>query len=141
MDKKPLFSGLVVDENDQIAETAYVGNEPCYVVNDEGFRRHIPSEFVDRQVLRKMQEMIEGQENLLSEQAAKMLGQDDIFTRAMIENQFKQMDKQFDKILEVGIPDEALAYMGMTGFRIRINFHGEVVNIDQPGMVLPDDEE
>ena len=140
MNKKPLFSDLIVDENDQIVETAYVGNEPCYVVNDKGFLRHIPSEFVDRQVLKKMQETVEGQESLLSEQMAKMLGQDDIFTRAMLETQFKQMDKQFDKILEVGIPEEAIAYMGMTGFRIRINLHGEVIDIEQPGMIVPDDE-
>ena len=140
MTKKPLFSGLVVDENDNVVETAYVGNEPCYVVDDDGFRRHIPSEVVDRQVLQQMQEMIEGQEGLLSEQAAKMLGQDDIFTIAMLETQFKQMDKQFNKIMEVGIPDEAIAYMGMTGFKVRINLHGELMDIEQPGASLPDEE-
>ena len=140
MTKKPLFSGLVVDENDNVVETAYVGNEPCYVVDDDGFRRHIPSEVVDRQVLQQMQEMIEGQEGLLSEQAAKMLGQDDIFTIAMLETQFKQMDKQFNKIMEVGIPDEAIAYMGMTGFKVRINVHGELMDIEQPGASLPDEE-
>lgn len=140
MNKKPLFPGLVIDENGQPVETAYVGNEPCYVVNDAGFRRHIPSEIVDEQVLHKMGEMVEGQEDLLSDQAAKMLGQDDIFTKAMIESQFKQIDKQFDKILEVGIPEEAIAYLGMIGFRIHINFHGEVINIEQPGMIAPEDE-
>jgi hypothetical protein len=140
MNKKPIFPNLVVDENDQIVEIAYVGGEPCYVVDDEGFRRHIPSEFVDRQVFDKMQGTIEGQENLLSEQAAKMLGQDDIFTRAMIASQFKQMDKQFEKLLEYGLPEEAIAYLGMTGFRIRINIHGEVVDIEQPGLIAPEDE-
>jgi hypothetical protein len=140
MMRKPLFARLVVDENDQIVETAYVGNEPCYVVDDGGFRRHIPSEVVDRQVLNKMQEIVDGQEDMLSEQAAKMIGQDDIFTRAMLESQFKQMDKQFEKIMEVGIPEEAIAYMGMTGFRIRIDVHGEVIEIEQPGMIMPDDE-
>ena len=138
--RKPLFANLVIDEYDQIVETAYVGNDPCYVVNDQGFLRHIPSESIDRQVLKRMQEIIEGQEDMLSEQAAKMIGQDDIFTRAMLESQFKQMDKQFNKILEVGIPDEAIAYMGMTGFRIRINVHGEVLDIEQPGMIMPDEE-
>ena len=66
-------------------------------MDDAGFRRHIPSEQVDRQVLQKMGEMIEGHEDLLSEQAAKMLGQDDIFTRAMIENQFKNMNCQVNR--------------------------------------------
>jgi hypothetical protein len=139
MPKQPLFEGLIVDENDKPVETAYVGGEPCYVVNDAGFRRHIPSEDVDRQVLERMSEMIAGHEDLLSEQAAKMLGQDDIFTRAMIENQLKQMEQQFDRILEAGIPEESRAYMGMTGFRIRIDVHGDVIEIDQPRMVDPNE--
>jgi hypothetical protein len=140
MTKKALFAGLVSDEYEHIVETAMVGDEPCYVVDDDGFRRHIPSEHVDRQVLKKMQEMIEGHEDILSEQAAKMLGQDDIFTRAMLETQFKQMDQQFDRILETGLPEESIVYMGMTGFRIRINVHGDVVDIEQPGMIDPGEE-
>jgi len=140
MSKKPLFEGLVFDENGNPAETAFVGDEPCYVVNDSGFRRHIPSEQVDLQVLKAIQDTIEGNEGLLSEQAAKMLGQDDIFSRAMIETQLKNMDKQFEQLMETGIPEEARAYIGMTGFRIRINFHGEIVEIEQPGMIAPEDE-
>ncbi len=140
MPKKILFQGLVYDEYDNPVETAYVGDEPCYVVDDAGFRRHIPSEQVDRQVLESMREMIIGHEDMLSEQAAKMLGQDDIFTKAMIETQLKQMDQQFERIFEVGIPEESLAYMGMTGFRIRINVHGEVIELHQPGMIDPGEE-
>jgi hypothetical protein len=140
MPKQPVFAGLVFDEKGNPVETAYVGNEPCYVVDDDGFRRHIPAEQVDLQVLKTMQKMIEGSEDLLSEQAAKMLGQDDIFSRAMIENQLKQMDQQFDKLMETGIPEETRAYIGMTGFRIRINIHGDVIDIEQPGMIDPGDE-
>ena len=140
MANRPLFAGLVVDEADNLVETAFVGSEPCYVVDDLGFRRHIPSEIVDRQVLTLMAETIQGNEDILSEQAAKMLGQDDIFTRAMIESQLKQVDQQFDKVLETGLPEEGIAYMGMTGFRIRINVHGEVIDIEQPGMVSPEDD-
>jgi hypothetical protein len=140
MTKKAVFSGLVVDENDNIVETTLVGNDPCYVVDDDGFLRHIPSQHVDRQVLKHMASMIQGHEEVLSEQAAKMLGQDDIFTRAMIENQIKQMDQQFERIMEAGIPEDGIAYMGMTGFRIRINIHGDVLDIEQPGMINRDDE-
>jgi hypothetical protein len=137
---KALFDGLVIDENDQAVSVNYVGDEPCYVVDDAGFLRHIPSQEVDRQVLQILFEMIQGSEGLLSEQAAKMLGQEDIFTKAMIENQLKQMDKQFDTILNTGIPEEGRAYMGMMGFRVRINVHGEVLDVDQPGMIDPGEE-
>ena len=133
MPRSPLFANLVFDENDQPVETAYVGDEPMYVVNDGGFRRHIPSEQVDRQVLGMMREMIQGNEDLLAQQAAQMMGQDDIFSRAMLETQFKNIEKQFDQVLEVGIPEEGRAYLGMMGFRIRINVHGEVIEVVQPG--------
>jgi hypothetical protein len=140
MAKKPLFAGLIIDEDDNPVETVYVGEEPCYVVDDDGFRRHIPSEQVDRQVLELMREMITGHEGIISEQAAKMLGQEDIFTRAMIETQLKQIDKQFEALFETGIPEEGRAYMGMMGFKVKINVHGEVIDVDQPGMIDPEDE-
>jgi hypothetical protein len=68
----------------------------------------------------------------LSEQAAKMLGTDDIFSRAMLENQLKNIDQQFDALMNAGIPEEARAYLGMSGFKVVINVHGEIVRLDQP---------
>jgi hypothetical protein len=139
MAREPLFAGLVVDEFDQPVEVALVGTEPCYVVDDNGFHRHIPAEQIDRQVLEKMREQVEGHEDILGEQAAKMLGQDDIFSRAMIEQQLKNIDEQFEQVLESGIPEEGRSYMGMMGFRVVINVHGEVIDLEQPSG-LPDDE-
>jgi len=137
MPRQPLFTGLVVDENGHVAETAFVG-EPMYVVDDAGFRRHIPSEQVDRVVLSQLAEMMKGSEDLLSEQTAKMIGQDDIFTKAILERQIKDIDKQFDQLLQVGLPENARVYLGMVGFKIVINVHGEVVRVEQPSG--PDDE-
>jgi hypothetical protein len=139
MAKQPLFAGLVLDENGRPAESALVGDEPCYVVDDAGFRRHIPSEQVDRQVLDQMADMMKGSEDLLSEQAAKMLGQDDVFTVAAIQQQLKNMDKQFDQLLQVGLPEDMRAYLGMMGFKIIINVHGDVLKVDQPGAIRDDD--
>ncbi len=141
MARQPLFSGLVVDEYDNPVESALVGEEPCYVVNDAGFRRHIPSEGVDRQVLKTLSSMISGSEGIIAEQAAKMLGQDDPFSKAMLENQLKNIDQQLDSVLNTGIPEEGRAYMGMMGFRIRINVHGEVLAVEQPGAIDDSGEE
>ncbi len=138
MTSQAVFAGLIIDEYDQAVEVVNIGDEPCYVVNDAGFRRHIPSEQVDRQVFESMVEMIAGHEEVISEQAAKMLGQDDIFSMALIASQLKNIDQQFDNLLQRGIPEEARAYMGMMGFRIRINVHGEVLEIEQPGAIDPD---
>ena len=132
MPRQPLFAGLMVDENGRPVKAAYVGEDPCYVVDDAGFRHHILSEKVDRQVLEMMRQQISGNEDLLSEQTAKMLGTDDIFSKAMIENQLKNIDQQFENVLKTGIPEEGRAYMGMVGFRVVINVHGDVVRVDQP---------
>jgi len=140
MTKKALFAGLVVDELDNPVDVAYVGEDPCYVVNDSGFRRHIPAEQVDRQVFQTMSDLVKGNEDTISEQAAKMLGQDDIFSLAMIANQLKNIDKQLDVLIETGIPEETRAYLGMMGFKVRINLHGDVIDIDQPGIVDPNSE-
>lgn len=132
MPTQPLFAGLVVDEYDRPAESAVVGGEPFYVLDDSGFKRHIPAAEVDRQVLQQMQELMKGKEDLLSAQAAKMLGQEDIFSKALIENQLKNIDQQFGTLMQQGIPEEARAYLGMVGFKVVINYHGEVLRVDQP---------
>ncbi len=138
--RKPMFAGLVVDENDRPVETAYVGDEPMYVIDDSGFRRHVPAEQVDKAVLQQMAEMIEGHEDELSKQAATMLGQDDIFSQAILENQLLNIDQQIETMLNNSIPEEGRAYLGMLGFKIRINLHGELLEVIQPGMIAPDDE-
>jgi len=139
MPTEPLFAGLVFDEDDQLAETTYIGSEPCYVVDDNGFKRHIPSADVDRQVLNLMKDGIEGHEDIISEQAAKMTGQDDIFSRAVFLEQLKNIDRQFEQLIEEGLPEDGRAYMGMTGFKIVINHHGDVVDLEQPGMIAEDE--
>ena len=140
MPTQPLFQGLIFDENDQPVEGTLVGDEPCYVVNDGGFLRNIPAALVDRQVLKMMGKIVEGHEDELADQTAKMLGQDDIFSKALIENQLKNLDQQFDAVLKTGIPEDGRAYMGMMGFRVKINVHGEVLEVNQPGISAPEDE-
>ena len=141
MPRQPLFAGLVFDEFGRLTETAHVGEEPCYVVDDYGFKRHIPSEQVDRAVLAQIAGLMKGSEDLVSEQTAKMLVQEDVFTKAAIEQQLKNIDKQFDQLLQTGIPEDMRAYLGMTGFKIIINFHGELVKVEQPGVAGDEGDE
>ncbi|OJX46087.1 MAG: hypothetical protein BGO78_04165 [Chloroflexi bacterium 44-23] len=141
MAKQALFGGLVFDEFDRLVTTTFVGPDPCYVIDDNGFNRHILSETVDRQVLDQMLKMVEGNEDIISKQAAKMIGQDDLFTHAIILNSLKQMDQQFEQLLQTGIPEDSRAYLGLMGFKVIINIHGDVIEIKQPGLAAPDDEE
>ena len=141
MPNQPLFAGLVIDEAGSPAESAFIGSEPCYVVNDGGFRRHIPAGQVDRAVLAQMAEMMKGSEDILSEQTAKMLGQEDPFSKALIEQQLKNIDQQFDALMQSGIPEDMRAYLGMMGFKVVINYHGEIVRVEQPGAASDEDGE
>ncbi len=139
--KKALFEGLVFSEDDQPISVKYIGDDPCYVMNDQGFLRHISSELIDRQVLDFFKKQMEGKEGLISEQTSKMLGQDDIFTRAMIENQLKNLDAHFQQMLDQGIPQETRTYLGMVGFKVVVNLHGEVLEVIQPSRPVDGEDE
>ncbi len=141
MANKPLFAGLVVDEGDRVLDTTIVGDEPFYVIDDAGFKRHIPAPQIDRAVLEHRRDLMKGSEGLLSEQAAKMLGQDDIFSKAMIEQQLKNIDHQFEPLMQQGLPEETRAYLGMLGLKVIVNYHGEVLRIEQPGTAGPEEGE
>lgn len=137
---EPLFKGLVIDEFDQPVEIAKIGDEPCYVINDAGFRRHIPSKPIDLEILQTLGGQIVGNEELIAEQAGKMMGQEDPFTKAILENQLRNIDKQYEMILQMGIPENTLAYLGMIGFRVVLDVHGEILRIDQPSAPPSDGE-
>ena len=140
MSGKAVFEGLVFDENDNVLETIYVGGEPCYVINDAGFLRHIPAQQVDSQVLDVMRKQIAENKDVISEQTAKMIGQDDIFTHAIINNQLENIDDQLNHLMEHGMPESGRTYLGMLGFKIVVNYHGEVVRVDQPAAKIDEEE-
>jgi hypothetical protein len=136
MSNKALFVGLVIDENGQPLDVAFTGDEAQYVIDDNGFRRHIDAETVDRQVLAHLQGQIEANKEAVEEGIMKMMGSEDIFTKAAIDKSIKDMDQ----VLKQGIPDEARQMLGIMGFRVVVNFHGEVLRIDQPGVADDSDE-
>lgn len=133
MASKALFAGLISDQYERPVPVSYVGEDAVYVIDDDGFQRHIDSEFVDRQVLNQLRQAIQGHEEIITEGTMKMLGQEDIFTKAMIESSLENIGDQFDALLASGLPDEARAWLGMSGFRVVVDEHGEVLSVEQPG--------
>lgn len=133
--RQALFAGLVLNEETEPAEVAYVGDEPNYVILDAGFRRHVASEIIDRQVLQWLQEQIFANRELVTEGMLAMLGKDDLFTKAMIDASIQNIDQ----LIEQGLPDDARTWLGMFGFRIIVDIHGEVVRIDLPAQEAPDE--
>lgn len=138
--KRAIFEGLVYDMDNRLLPVVYVGLEPTYVIDDYGFDRHVPAEDVDRQVWDLLSAGIEGNEDMLSEQTAKMLGQEDIFSVAVIRNQLKNRDKQFAELQEKGFPHDARVYMNMIGFKIIVDHRGEVQEVKQPTITSEDEE-
>ena len=123
-----LFTGLIRDEADQPVETVMVGDTACYVVLDDGFRRHVEAETVDRQVLAMLRDLFMEHKEIATQAMMQMLHKDDLFTKAMIDASVKNMDQ----VIEHGLPDDARAWLGMLGFRVIINTHGELVRLDMP---------
>jgi hypothetical protein len=126
--RSALFAGLVQDEEGNPVEVAMVGDAPNYVIDDAGFRRHVESHIVDLQVIEMLREQFLAHKELATEAILQMLGKDDLFTKAMIDASIQNMDQ----VLEQGIPDDARTWLGMLGFRVVINRHGEVVQLDMP---------
>jgi len=140
MSKHALFEGLLADTAGKSVGVAVVGGEAQYVVDDGGFHFHVPAEKVDREVLTLLREQIMANQAAVTKGAMQMLGKDDLFTKAMIDSSLKNMDEHFTKLIESGLPSEARAYLGMLGFRIVLNYHGEVVGVEQPGAAGPENE-
>lgn len=136
MARQALFSGLVYDEYENPVKVTHIGDSAFYVVDDQGFYRHVESEEVDRQVVDLFLTQLEQNKDVAINEAMRMMGRDDIFTKAALDAQMRQVNA--DQIIEQGIPEEARTMMGMMGFRVIINVHGEVVRIDQPA--IPDGE-
>jgi len=134
---KALFSQLVYSEDGQQVETTFIGTEPHYVIMDGDFKRHVPAEEVDRQVVQWIQQQAEANKDLVSDQIMGMLGQDDLFTKAMIDSSIGNMEQ----MMAQGLPDDARIMLGMMGFKIIVNVHGEVVNLEMPGAGMLDDND
>ncbi len=123
-----MFEGLVYDENGVVAPVAMVGSDACYVVDEDGFKRHISSEMVDRQVLRALREQVQGQRDMAVAAMLQMMGSDDIFTKAAVESSINNMEEAVGN----PIPAEARQYLGMLGFRVVIDDQGSVVDLAMP---------
>lgn len=135
---KAIFEGLVKDENGKPAEVVYVGAEPTYVIYEDGFKYHIDAPNVDEQVLATFEGQVKENESLISESVMKLMGKDDIFTKAAVSSNVRNFEKTYPQLFENGIPEGARQYLGMLGFHVIIDRHGDIVGINMPAAT--DDE-
>jgi len=133
--KQAVFAGLIVDEQNQPVETTYVGDTPCYVIEDAGFRRHVDAEKIDRQVLSMLQEQTLANRELVTDGILKLMGKDELFTKVMVDASLNQTDENITRLLETGLPEGVREWLGMLGFKTVVNVHGDVVNVESPGVI------
>lgn len=129
---KAIFEGLVTDENGAPADVVYVGTEPTYVIYEDGFKYHIDARAVDEQVLASFEGHVKENETLISDSVMKLMGKDDLFTKAAVASNVRNFEKTYPQLFENGIPEGARQYLGMLGFHVIINRHGDIVGINMP---------
>jgi hypothetical protein len=134
--KQALFVNLVFNEADEPAEVITLEGEPHYVILDAGFRRHVEARYIDRQVVVAIREQILSQRELVTKGILQLMGQDDLFTKALIDSSIERLD---EKLFEEGLPEEARAWLGMLGFKVIVDHHGDVVHLEMPTQEISPD--
>ena len=133
------FEGLVETEDGAPVTVTYIGAESYYVIDDQGFRRHIEAGEVDRPVMGQFLAQLQEHKAEAGEAMLKMIGQDDLFTKGMVDSALDNVT--LDQMVGQSIPEQARQWLSMLGFRIVINLHGEVVRVDMPAAAEGWDEE
>jgi len=131
-----MFAGLVFNQQGQPAEVAYIGSEAHYVILDDDFRRHVAASDIDRQVLLHLREVMEPFKDQAVVEMMRMMGKEDLFTKAMIDSSLKN----WEQALGQPVPEDMRAWLGMLGFRLVVDVHGEVVEMNLPSQMSSDEE-
>ena len=124
------------DERRKVAQVKHVGERACYVVDEDGFLRHIDAAQVDQQVLDFLKGQVDQHRDLAVSGVLDLMGKDDIFTKAAVESSIDNIDQAVGQ----AIPEQSRQWLGMMGFRVIIDDQGQIVDIEMPAGEIDDDE-
>jgi hypothetical protein len=135
--REPLFADLVFNEDGERAEVVTIGGGPFYAIPEDDFLRHVEADYVDRQIVARLQSRIKAMGDLVTDGVIYMLGDEDLFTRASVEHAIDHMDQ----ILQPGAidADGLRTALWMAGFRAVVDVHGDVLHLEIPGWDAPFD--
>jgi hypothetical protein len=131
------FEDLVVDEDGAPVSVVRLGESTFYVVDDFGFRRHVDARDVDRAVLQQFVAQLGAHREEASAAMLRMMGQEDLFAKAMVDSTLRNID--VDQLLDHELPSEVRQWLGMMGFRVVIDRHGEITRVDMPEAAAEDE--
>ena len=109
------FEGLIVTEDGAPVSVAHIGAESFYVIDDQGFRRHIDAAEVDRPVMAQFLAQLQEHKDEAGQAMLKMIGQDDLFTKAMVDSTLDNIT--LDQMIGQTLPPDAQQWLSMLGFR------------------------
>jgi hypothetical protein len=133
------FEGLVVTEDGQPAPVVTLGDDTYYVIDDAGFYRHVDARPVDRLVLEQFVAQLGEHREEASAVMLGMIGQDDLFTKAMVDSTLSKID--VEQLLSHQLPPDVRQWLTMVGFQVVIDRHGDIVRVDMPGAPADDDSD
>ncbi len=123
-----LFSGLIYNEQGRRAEVVYIGGEPHYAIDDDGFLRHVEAYRIDDAVLRHLKEQITSVQNEVVLGMLQLLGKDDLFTKAALEASIRNLE---DNVRQ-GNPDQWVPWLRLYGFRVVVDVRGNIIDVIYP---------
>ena len=132
------FEGLVETEDGVPVGVATVGGEEFYVIDDQGFKRHVEAAAVDKVILEQFLEQMQEHRDEASQAMMKLMGSEDLFTKAAVDSTLKNAN--VDQVIGQSLPPEARQWLGMLGFRIIVNYRGEIMRVDMPAAPETDEE-
>ncbi len=134
----PFFEDLVVTEEGASVSVSYIGATAYYVIDDQGFHRHVEARPIDRAVLAQFTEQLAEHRDEASQAMLRMMGQDDLFAKAAVDSALQNIN--VEQVLDQTLPNEARQWLGMLGLRVVINLHGELVRVEMPAAAEGFDE-
>jgi len=134
LQRRALFPSLVFNEAGEPARVVDIGGVAHYAIPDDGFLRHVEALKVDSVVIARMKEQITSMQDDVVRGLLKLLGKDDIFTKAAIDYSIQNLEEN----IRQSDPDQWVPWLRLFGFRVVVNVHGEVVNLIYPHQPDPD---
>lgn len=133
-EQRAIFSGLISNEDGDPVDATTLGDEPFYVIPDGDFRRHVEAAAIDDTVIEIIRERLTSMQDVVVRGVLDFLGKDDLFTKVSIDMALKNFDQSFRQ----ADPEQWKPWLGMMGFRVIVNIHGEVVEVEFPEQAMDD---
>ncbi len=122
------FPGLVYNQQGEPASVVRVGDADHYAIPAGDFWRHVEAPVVDEAVIEDLIQRIGPMREEMVHGMLTLMGKDDLFTKAALEASVRNLGQ----LIREGDPQEWVPWLKMAGFRIIVDVHGKVIEINYP---------